>query len=117
MSRRLSAGLLCGFLAATVPSQGYYYFVHYLNGVNAPEKFDFSALPAHTVTFFVSEDGPSTYSQTDTFNSLLGQIQQAAFHPPVDAGGRTGIVVWLFQNSSSSPPARHRTSSQTKLLL
>jgi len=78
VSRRLWAGLLCGFLAAAVPSQGYYYFVHYLNGVNAPEKFDFSALPAHTVTFFVSEDGPATYSETDTFNSLLGQIQQAA---------------------------------------
>ncbi len=78
MSRRLSAGLLCGLLAAAAPSQGYYYFVHYLNGGNAAEKFDFSALPARTVTFFVSEDGPTIYTPTDTFNSVLGQIQQAA---------------------------------------
>jgi uncharacterized protein (TIGR03437 family) len=78
VSRRLSAALLCGLLAAAAPSQGYYYFVHYLNGGNAPEKFDLSALPARTVTFFVSEDGPTTYTATDTFNSVLGQIQHAA---------------------------------------
>ncbi len=30
------------------------------------------------MTFFVSESGPTTYAQTDTFNSVLGQIQHAA---------------------------------------
>ncbi len=78
MSRRLPVGLFCGLLAAAAPSQGYYYFVHYLNGGNAPEKFDLSAVPARTVTFFVSEGGPTTYTQTDTFNSVLGQIRHAA---------------------------------------
>ena len=78
MRRRLAAGLLCGLLVFAVPSQGYYYFLHYLSGGNAPEKFDFAALPGRTVTFFVSEGGPTTYTQTDTFNSVLGQIEQAA---------------------------------------
>ena len=45
------------------------------------------------------------------------QVEQAAFHPPEDAGGRTGVVVWLFQNYSSSLPAGSTTSIQTKLLL
>ena len=64
-------------LAAAVPAPAYYHFIHYLNGVNVPEKYDLTALPNSTVTFFVSEAGPTTYNQTDTFNSVLSQIQQA----------------------------------------
>lgn len=80
MKRRVSAIaiLAAATVVAPVPSQAYYYFVHYLPGGNAPEKFDLRALPAQTVTFFVSENGPTTYSPTDSFNSVMGQIQQAA---------------------------------------
>jgi len=60
-----------------VPSSAYYHFIHYLKSGNAPEKFDLTALPNNTVTFFVSESGPTTYAQNDTFNSVLSQIQQA----------------------------------------
>ena len=90
MRRGLSRGALARFrpakLAALavalltvgpVPSPAYYHFIHYLKSGNAPEKFDLSALPNKTVTFFVSESGPTTYSQNDTFNSVLSQIQQA----------------------------------------
>ena len=62
---------------SSVPAFAYYHFVHYLNGVNAPEKFDLAALPNKTVTFFVSENGPSAYSATDTFNSVISQLRQA----------------------------------------
>ncbi len=78
MTRSVSARLFCVLLAAVVPSQGYYYFVHYLNGGSVPEKFDLSELPDRTVRFFVSEDGPTKYTPSDTLNSVLGQIQQAA---------------------------------------
>jgi uncharacterized protein (TIGR03437 family) len=74
MSRRWSVLLV---LAAAAPAPAYYHFIHYLNGVNVPEKYDLTALPNSTVTFFVSEAGPATYNQTDTFNSVLSQIQQA----------------------------------------
>ena len=74
MSRRWPVLLA---LAAAVPAPAYYHFIHYLNGVNVPEKYDLTALPNSTVTFFVSEAGPATYNQTDTFNSVLSQIQQA----------------------------------------
>jgi hypothetical protein len=60
-----------------VPLPAYYHFIHYLKSGNAPEKFDLSALPAKTITFFVSENGPTAYSQTDSFNSVLSQIRQA----------------------------------------
>jgi len=63
--------------AISVPASAYYHFIHYLNGVNVPEKYDLTALPNSTVTFFVSEAGPTVYNQTDTFNSVLSQIQQA----------------------------------------
>jgi uncharacterized protein (TIGR03437 family) len=70
--------VLAAILAlAAVPAPAYYHFIHYLNGVNVPEKFDLSTLPNKTVSIFVSENGPQIYSQTDTFNSVLSQIRQA----------------------------------------
>ena len=63
---------------ATVPAPAYYYFLHYLSGIGVPEKFDLAALPAKTVTFFVSDSGPAAYTATDSFGSVLGQVQQAA---------------------------------------
>ena len=73
---RLRLVLLAATLA--MPVNAYYYFMHYLPGGNAPEKFDLTALPYNTVNFLVSESGPTTYTATDTFNSVLAQIQQAA---------------------------------------
>lgn len=73
-----AVALAVAALLAPAPAPAYYFFVHYLKSGNAPEKFDLSALPNQTVTFFVSENGPTAYSATDTFNSVLGQIQQAA---------------------------------------
>ncbi len=76
MKRFLTA---CAALALlfSAPAPAYYYFVHYLPGGNAPEKFDLNALQNQTVTFFVSENGPTAYTQTDTFNSVIAQVQQA----------------------------------------
>ena len=73
--RRL--GLFVALAAVCLPAPAYYHFIHYINGVNVPEKFDLTALPNNTVTFFVSENGPVVYNQTDTFNSVLSQISQA----------------------------------------
>jgi len=79
---RRQAGILVagGLMAALLtPATGlaYYHFIHYLGGVNAPEKYDLAALPNKTVTFFVSESGPAVYSSTDTFNSVVSQLRQA----------------------------------------
>jgi len=72
------AGPLLLTVALGTPSSAYYHFVHYLAAGNAPEKFDLTALPNKTVTFFVSDTGPAVYSATDTFGSVLGQVRQAA---------------------------------------
>jgi hypothetical protein len=61
-----------------IPAPAYYHFVTYLNGIGVPEKFDLTALPNNTVTVFVSENGPQTYSGNDSFNSVLTQISQAS---------------------------------------
>jgi len=73
------AALALVALVAGLPASapGYYHFIQYLNGLSVPEKFDLTALPSQTVTFYVSEDGPTIYSQNDTFNSVLSQIRQA----------------------------------------
>lgn len=80
---RLRTLLLCaGILAAGVtPSAAYYHYVHYLNS-SSPysvifEKFDLTALPDKTVTFFVSDAGPTGYTQNDSFPSVLEQIRNA----------------------------------------
>ncbi|HXJ42404.1 MAG TPA: matrixin family metalloprotease, partial [Bryobacteraceae bacterium] len=77
--RRAGAGfaLLIALGAVSVPASAYYHFIHYLNGASVPEKFDLSALPDKTVTFFVSQNGPVSYSATDTFNSVVSQLRQA----------------------------------------
>jgi uncharacterized protein (TIGR03437 family) len=80
---RLRALALCaGILAAgATPSPAYYHYVHYQNSA-APyaaifEKFDLTALSDKTVTFFVSDNGPTSYTANDSFPSLLAQIRNA----------------------------------------
>jgi uncharacterized protein (TIGR03437 family) len=68
------------FLAA-IPAQAYYHYVHY-QGRTGPftplyEKFDLTALPNKTVSFFVSDQTPTTYGSNDTFGSVLSQVKQA----------------------------------------
>ncbi len=79
MKKILLSTSLAGILALLVsPAQGYYHFVHYLNGSSAVEKFDLTALPGRTVTFLVSGNGPAVYSKTDSYASVISQIRQAA---------------------------------------
>jgi len=75
--------VLAGMLAAVLPpASAYYHYVHYLNA-SAPytvmyEKFDLRALPDKTVTFFVSDNGPTSYTANDSFPSVISQIRNAA---------------------------------------
>jgi uncharacterized protein (TIGR03437 family) len=67
-------------LAAANPALfGYTYFLHYAaNGQVLPEKYNLLALPLSTVTFYVSNSGPTSYDPNDSFPSVVNQIQQAA---------------------------------------
>jgi uncharacterized protein (TIGR03437 family) len=83
MGRLKPLALLAGILIAGItPSAAYYHFVHYLNSSAPyspiPEKFDLRALPDKTVTFFVSDAGPTQYTATDSFASVLAEIRSAA---------------------------------------
>jgi Matrixin len=82
MTRLKTLALLAGSLAAAAtPAAAYYHFVHYLNSAPpyavAFERFDLTALPDKTVTFFVSDSGPTSYTQNDSFPSVLEQIRNA----------------------------------------
>src|ERR1017187_98671 len=82
MTRLKTLALLAGALAAAVtPSAAYYHYVHYLNSSQPYsvifEKFDLTALPDKTVTFFVSDSGPTSYTPNDSFPSVLAQIRNA----------------------------------------
>lgn len=76
-------GRLAALCACTVSSaSAYYHYIHYLTRTapytTAPDKFDLTALPSKTVTFFVTDSGPSVYKQNDSYASVLSQIRQAA---------------------------------------
>src|SRR5689334_17069265 len=74
----LPAALLVSTLA---PCSAYYHYLQYQNAA-APyspiaAKFDLRALPNKTVTFFVSDSGPASYSSNDSFPSVLAVVRQA----------------------------------------
>ncbi|MBV9743493.1 MAG: carboxypeptidase regulatory-like domain-containing protein [Acidobacteriia bacterium] len=65
----------------SAPAEAYYQYVHYLNGnFGTPiyEKYDLTALPNKTVTFFVADSGPQSFGPNDDFSSVISQIEQAA---------------------------------------
>lgn len=74
--------ILTVFLLIALPAGAYYHYVHYTSHTGpynpVPEKFDLSALPAKTLTFFVSDEGPVQYQAGDNFASVLSQVQEAA---------------------------------------
>ncbi|MFN7993790.1 MAG: matrixin family metalloprotease [Bryobacteraceae bacterium] len=82
MRRLRTLTLVIGTLIAGItPSAAYYHYIRYTNA-GSPyaaiyEKFDLSALPNKTVTFFVSDSGPTQYSTNDSFASVLGQVREA----------------------------------------
>ena len=63
-----------------MPAEAYYHYVHYFQ--NAPytpvqEKFNLTALPNNTVTFFVSDSGPAVLAPNDNLGSILGEVKNA----------------------------------------
>jgi uncharacterized protein (TIGR03437 family) len=61
---------------------GYYHFVRYGSGLAPyqaiPEKFDLTALPGNTVTYHISDAGPTNYAATDGYAQVVSQIRAAA---------------------------------------
>ena len=78
MTRRLLALLIFG--AALAPA--YYHFTRFQTrgGPYVPvfDRFDVTALPNKTVSFFVSEQGPAQLAPGDSFPALLSQLRSAA---------------------------------------
>jgi uncharacterized protein (TIGR03437 family) len=68
-------------VALSTPAAAYYHFTHYTRGsapwLPIPEKFDVNALPNKTLTFYVSDNGPTLLVANDSFASLLGTFRQA----------------------------------------
>jgi uncharacterized protein (TIGR03437 family) len=77
-----TARLVVASLLAASASFGYYHWVHYagrtgpFNGI--VEKFDLSALPDKTITYQISDNGPSALAATDSFALVVSQIRAAA---------------------------------------
>jgi hypothetical protein len=73
--------VLCVFGFAT-RSSAYYYYVNFATH-SAPynpllEMFDVTALPNNTVSFFVSDSGPSATYPGDSFQAVVSELRTAA---------------------------------------
>jgi uncharacterized protein (TIGR03437 family) len=112
MIRLKTFARLAGILAAAAtPSAAYYHYVHYLNS-SSPysvvfEKFDLTALPDQTVTFFVSTSGPTSYTPNDSFPSVLEQIRNAtlAWNSVASSGLRVAFGGLQTAGTAQSVPA------------
>jgi len=88
-----------------VPAQAYYHYIYYqsrfapFNPIRA--QFNLAALPNNTVTFYVSDSGPSIYYPNDSFGSVLGEIKQA-------------LAVWNSVSSSNLRVAFGGLESQSQ---
>lgn len=74
-------GVVAVAILLGTPSEAYYQYIHF-SSRNAPftpiyEKFDLNALNNKTVTFFVTDQSPTTYGPNDSFGSVLSQVKQA----------------------------------------
>jgi hypothetical protein len=64
-----------------IPAQAYYHYIYYqsrtapFNPIYA--QFNLAALPNNTVSFYVSDSGPSVYYPNDSFGSVLGVVKEA----------------------------------------
>lgn len=64
-------------------ASGYYHWVYFANRAGSPfipvmVKFDLSALPDnHTVSYFISDQGPGPLMPGDTFQAIVSQIRLA----------------------------------------
>jgi len=72
----LCVGAMCASASA------YYYYEAYPSA-SAPftpmvDKFDLTALNNNTVLYFVSDQGPSTLAQGDSYQAVLGEVRAAA---------------------------------------
>src|ERR1051325_6764215 len=78
---RQAAAMALGWALTASSAGAYYHFLHYTSKsapyLAVPEKFDLTALPNKTITFFVSATGPSQFGDNDNLASVLSQIRQA----------------------------------------
>src|SRR5579864_1316420 len=85
MGRRARlSGILAGAAIAAAlsgPAAAYYHFTYYTRPSAPfspiPAKFDLNALPNKTLTFYVSDNGPTRLANNDSLPSVLGVFQQA----------------------------------------
>jgi hypothetical protein len=81
-SLKRAAAFAAAALLLGAPAEAYYHYVYYVQtsqfaATSAAAKFDLSKLPNGTLTFYVNDTGPATFSPGDSFGSVLGEVKQA----------------------------------------
>ncbi len=79
----LAISAAIGLIALPPAASGYYNWIYYANRTGPfnpiPVRFDLSTLPdSQTVSYFISDQGPSPMMPGDSFQALISQIRLAA---------------------------------------
>src|SRR5512132_3515872 len=78
----MRAALLAAMLLSlSSVSSAYYYWIFYPGNATSqpyPAKFDLSALPDRTISFFISDKAPGKLVDGDNYDALVSQIRLAA---------------------------------------
>src|SRR6266478_5559199 len=74
--------MVATWLLVAQGAPAYYHFIRYTSRTGpftgAPVRFDLTALPNKTVSFFISEQGPTALAPNDSFAGVVSQIRLAA---------------------------------------
>jgi hypothetical protein len=90
-----------------VPAQAYYHYVYYqsrtapFNPIYA--QFNLAALPNNTVSFYVSDSGPSIFYPNDSFGSVLGEIKEALAVWNSVSGSNLRVAFGGLESQSQGP--------------
>jgi len=116
VTNRMSLGRVLSIAVAVLllvtPSRAYYQYIHYA-GRTAPfapiyEKYDLysggpTMLPNKTVTFFVSDQSPTTYGPNDSFPAVLSQVKQAIAEWNAVTSSDLRVAFGGVESSSQAP--------------
>jgi hypothetical protein len=102
---RSTRAFVLSLLISATPAYAYYHYVHYnAAGAAIKQKFDLTTLPNGTVSYFVTNSGPTIYPQNDSFSSVLSQVNQAiSVWNSVGTSGIRLAFSGLFNPSSPLP--------------
>src|SRR5882757_4046999 len=101
--------LAAGLTALSSVASGYYHFVYFpsRSGSFNPIRlqFDLTQLPNNTVSYFISDQGPTVFVPRDSFTAVVSELQLAAQAWNAIPSSQLRLAFGGFSNSATQQAA------------